>query len=258
MNLRKLIIVLLVALALTAAGIQYSLFALEKVPHVLAPLSTLLGFLIALFHASQRMGWGRAAGMLAATFSVSLTFESLGVATGAIYGPYHYSDKLGFLFLGLVPLIIPAAWFMMTYPSFVIADWIIPAGAAWRRAQVAAIGAAVMTAWDLVMDPIMVRAGHWVWEIQGAYFGIPVHNFLGWWLTTFISFGVFLLLGKPALPWRDDPQFDRFAVILFALIATMHISNAFLGGLGGPALVGLFAIFPWLFFAWTQMKRYMK
>jgi uncharacterized membrane protein len=39
---------------------------------------------------------------------------------------YHYTALLGPKFLGLVPYLIPAAWFMMNYPSFVIAERLIP------------------------------------------------------------------------------------------------------------------------------------
>ncbi|NTW35817.1 MAG: carotenoid biosynthesis protein, partial [Syntrophobacteraceae bacterium] len=42
-----------------------------------------------------------------------------------------------------------------------------------------------MTAWDVMMDPMMVRGQHRVWEADSAYFGIPLQNFWGWWLTTF-------------------------------------------------------------------------
>ena len=80
---------------------------------------------------------------------------------------YHYTDKLGAKFLGLVPYLIPAAWFMMSYPSFIITDRLIPAN--WKRWQrilaVAAVGGLVMTAWDVIMDPIMVAGGHWVWDV---------------------------------------------------------------------------------------------
>jgi uncharacterized membrane protein len=78
-------------------------------------------------------------------------------------------------FLGLVPCIIPIVWFMMSYPSFVIADRLVPSG--WKRWQrllsVAAVGGLVMTAWDLVMDPFMVAGGNWVWDRNEAYFVIP-------------------------------------------------------------------------------------
>jgi hypothetical protein len=138
----------------------------------ITPVTTLAGFTFALLHAGQREGWSGALRLLALVFGVSLLFESVGVATGLIYGAYHYTNRLGPLFLGLVPYLIPVAWFMMSYPSYVIADRLIPAG--WKRWQrilsVAAVGGLVMTAWDLVMDPVMVASGHWVW---GAERGLP-------------------------------------------------------------------------------------
>jgi uncharacterized membrane protein len=76
------------------------------------PLLSLLSFSFALLHGSVRLGWRKALLLLALTFSISLLFESVGVATGWVYGPYHYTDKLGPLFLGLVPYLIPVAWFM--------------------------------------------------------------------------------------------------------------------------------------------------
>jgi hypothetical protein len=47
-----------------------------------------------------------------------------------------------------VPILIPVACFMMSYPSFVIADWLVPAD--WKRGPrllaVAAVGGLAMTA----------------------------------------------------------------------------------------------------------------
>ncbi len=59
----------------------------------LTPVSTLAGFTFALLHAGQREGWTRALRLLALVFAVSLLFESIGVATGLIYGAYHYTNK---------------------------------------------------------------------------------------------------------------------------------------------------------------------
>jgi uncharacterized membrane protein len=41
---------------------------------------------------------------------------------------YHYTDQLGYKFLGLVPLLIPIAWFMLSYPSFIITSRLIQGG----------------------------------------------------------------------------------------------------------------------------------
>jgi uncharacterized membrane protein len=76
---------------------------------LITPVSTLAGFTFAFLHAGQREGWGRGLLLLALVFVVSLLFESVGVATGLVYGPYHYTNELGPLFLGLVPYLIPVA-----------------------------------------------------------------------------------------------------------------------------------------------------
>ena len=114
---------------------------------------------------------------------------------------YHYTDVLGVKFLGLVPYLIPIAWFMMSYPSFVIADRLMPSLLKrWQRIlAVAAVGGLLMTAWDVIMDPIMVVGGNWVWDVKGAYFGIPLQNYWSWWLTIFTTFALDIwMFGKAA------------------------------------------------------------
>lgn len=57
-------------------------------------MTPLVGLAFAFLHAGQREGWPNTVRMLALVFGVSLVFESAGVATGWIYGPYHYTDRL--------------------------------------------------------------------------------------------------------------------------------------------------------------------
>lgn len=209
--------------------------------------NTILAFLFGILHASQRLGWRSTILLAILVFLTGLAFESVGVATGLIYGPYHYSDQLGPKFLGLVPYIIPVAWFMMIYPSFVIAERFIHRGEnGWVNAiWVALTGGVIMTAWDLGMDPLMVKAGHWVWDVQGAYFGVPVQNFWGWWLTTFIALLLFqFFIRRPAGKKVEDIP-DQWVVILYAITGLSTVIVDFIIGLPGPALVGLFAMTPW-------------
>ena len=221
------------------------------------PLLTLLAFSFAILHGSQSLGWKHTLLLLVLTFAISLLFECVGVATGWVYGPYHYTDKLGPKFLGLVPLLIPVAWFMMTYPSYVIAKTLVPAGRnSWTwRLSVAALGAVIMTAWDLALDPMMVSGGHWVWDQPGAYFGIPLQNYWGWWLTSFVTFFLFLSLAhlKPGQSSSQDP-FIPLAILSYAITGLGSLLADLEFGLEGPFLVGIFAILPWVLLGWLRRK----
>src|SRR4030065_135444 len=140
-KLTKLILIVYVLLTIynlvsLYAGMPYQPF--------FTPLLTLLAFTFALQHGSQNLGWKRMLLLLVLTFAISLSFECVGVATGKVYGPYHYTDKLGPKFLGLLPLVIPVAWFMMPYPSYVIANKVVPLlKSTWRWRLVVAGGGAV-------------------------------------------------------------------------------------------------------------------
>jgi uncharacterized membrane protein len=87
---------------------------------------TLILVLFSLTHALYALGWQHTLVFFTTSAVISWAFEQVGVATGAIYGPYHYTDVLG-VKLGHVPLLIPLAWFMMIYPSYVIANLIADA-----------------------------------------------------------------------------------------------------------------------------------
>jgi len=247
----------LIIYALLTTYTLVSLFVGVPYHSFFTPLLTLLAFIFAILHSYQNLGWKKALLLLVLTFAVSLLFECVGVATGWVYGPYHYTNKLGPKFLGLVPLLIPVAWFMMTYPSYVIARYLVPViKNAWMwRLWVAALGTVVMTAWDLAMDPMMVAGGHWVWEQPGAYFGVPLQNFLGWWLTIFITFLLFLFLARiKSEPATTSIVFKPLAVWSYAITGFSSVLADFEFGLDGPALVGIFAMLPWVVISLLQRQ----
>ncbi len=258
MFLRRLTLSILIIYALLTA---YSLLSLLiGIPYhsFFTPLLTLLAFIFAILHSYQNLGWKGALLLLVLTFAVSLLFECVGVATGWVYGAYHYTNKLGAKFLGLVPLLIPLAWFMMTYPSYVIARSIMPAlRNTWLwRLLLAGLGAIIMTAWDLALDPLMVAGGHWVWEVPGAYFGVPLHNFLGWWLTIFVTFWLFLSISR-AKPAAVVPgsAFSSMPMWSYAITGFSSLLADFEFSLDGPALVGIFAMLPWVILGRIQNTR---
>ncbi|HEY0403633.1 MAG TPA: carotenoid biosynthesis protein, partial [Blastococcus sp.] len=94
-----------------------------------------LGAGVSVAHAGLSRG-ARAGLNLALLVAVTaVAFESLGLATGFPYGRYTYSDALGPTLLG-VPFLVPLAWLMIAWPSWVLADRLTRAVRPGRRAVV--------------------------------------------------------------------------------------------------------------------------
>ena len=214
---------------------------------VLMPIATISLFGFSLGHSIWCLGEQRALTLLGVTFGVSLLFESVGVLTGWVYGPYYYTERLGPKLFGLVPVLIPLAWFMMIYPSHVVIERV--AGGAHKRGLartmwLAGLSALAMTAWDLVMDPLMVADSHWVWQIEGDYFGIPLHNYVGWLATTFCVYALYRLAAERLAerPWENSARFEALPVWAYAATWLGFAAVALEMGLGGVALAGFFGM----------------
>ena len=220
------LMLLFVIAAVFYAGIRTGGFTipLQRLPwSVLVPTFATFCFL----HSLVTLGRARALLLLGLCLTISFLFEYVGETTGAIFGPYYYTDLLGWKLFGRIPAIIPFAWYMMFYPSYVITNLLaegnptsVRSGIAWIT-WMSALSALVMTAWDLTMDPIMsfsncqatgescvdeTNVGHpaWVWPGGGEHFGVPLLNYRGWLLTAFIVFMLFRWLETkvPHRPWR--------------------------------------------------------
>lgn len=223
---------------------------------------TLTTMLFSLLHAAALFGWRSALLFFGLSAVVSWLFEEIGVRTGLVYGAYHYTDLLGPK-LGHVPLLIPLAWFMMIYPSYLIANLLVDGDIRPRHATIlhilgrALVAGLVMTAWDLVIDPGMsAPGGAWVWEQGGAYFGVPIQNFFGWLLTTVTVYACYglsqrrmRLSGVSAVPaW-----FGLLPPVVYAMMTLRYIVENE-GGVFG--IVALFAMgLPCLLAFWRAGER---
>ena len=191
------------------------------------------------------------------------------------FGRYKYTDTLG-PGIGGVPLVIIVTWAVIIYSSFMLIDWLLglngtcAARSWWGKAVWAAlISAATATAtvaWDLMVDPMATSrlwvevAGKkpWWWWESGPYLregegwkgkgGVPIGNFVGWWLAPFIIVMVFYLVfqkrnlvsGKlvNAVPWGVY-FYMFFAVVIFVLEM-----NWFEDGYTQVALIAFFTMMP--------------
>jgi putative membrane protein len=173
---------------------------------------------------------------------ISAAAELTGTKTGWPFGGYEYTNFLGWKILGRVPLAIPLSWFYMGFASFVLADTIVAQRSARQRTvRSIVLGAWLLTAWDLVLDPSMaapqLRYVHfWIWHESGPYFGMPLRNLAGWLGTGLL----FVTAGR--LLWNERvaptaPPALPFAVYSINVVWSMVLSVA--AGMWPTALVAI-------------------
>ncbi|HEY0972336.1 MAG TPA: carotenoid biosynthesis protein [Gemmatimonadales bacterium] len=149
---------------------------------VLAPrVQIALAFAALALFLTRRVG-ARWLGAFAALYVLSLSSELAGTTVGLPFGPYHYTDALGGKLFGHVPLLIPVSWFFMAIPSYALALRSQPGRA--RAGLRILVGSLVLLSWDLALDPSMSTVTkYWVWGTEGPYYGMPLLNLAGWYVT---------------------------------------------------------------------------
>ncbi len=152
----------------------------------------------------------------------ALLVESSALTTGFPYGNFTYTNVLGNKVFGLTPWTVAFAYPPILLLSYIAArciirnniepsdDRSIQTAAASRHAakvtkyktvlKVAGLTALVATACDIVLDPAAVRLGFWYWDEPGFFYGVPLINFAGWLLSSFVG-GLILskILGNASL-----------------------------------------------------------
>jgi putative membrane protein len=240
------------------------------------PTCVVLGALAGLLHATGRLSGRKALAMFAAGFSISLAAELTGTFTGYPFGPYSYTTQLGYRIAGLVPFNIPTSWFYMLYCSLTICGRLLrPTGASsgsrqanrekWRWAVVAAF---VLTAWDVSMDPAMVRTTHWLWHLRPAaeqtplarfftgdlFYGMPLTNWLGWlFIGTLVARAMLAVVPPADFARRVSPS--RFPLVLYGVNGILPIAICATHGMAWAAALGAAAMAVPLGLAATKGER---
>ena len=211
------------------------------------------GALAMVIHGHLSYGAKYSTRYLPITALFGLGVEVLGVHTGWPFGTYQYDSSLGAQLFG-VPLVVPFAWVMMVHPALVAA----------RRVAghwVYAYGGALLAAWDLFLDPQMVAAGRWKWEVTGAHVpftpDIPMSNPFGWLFAGLLIIG---LLNK-VLPRERRKNAASLAAVDALLLWTLFagfVGNIFFFDRPGlaffaSAIMGVL-LTPYFFSSWLGNK----
>jgi putative membrane protein len=159
--------------------------------------------------------------------------ENLSIATGFPFGHYYFVELMGPK-LFQVPVLLGLAYIGMSYVSWSVARLIVGKPEApvtgWRIVALPAVASAVMVAWDLAQDPIWATVLHgWVWRDGGAWFGVPVSNYLGWYGTVFTIDLLFALSLRrwPVVKTVAPQPSLRPAVIFYLLCASGNVLQLF-------------------------------
>ena len=197
--------------------------------HAVTWTIVLLGAAVSVTHAGTSRGWRTGVGVLLLVAGTAVVVEAIGLATGFPYGEYRYGDVLGPRLLG-VPFLVPLAWLMMAWPS-----WVLAARLARRPVARVAVAAAVFAAWDVVLDPQMVQAGYWTWAhprpgLPGID-TVPLTNLGGWLLAGLLLMALLeVLVARTA----TAPRIGDAAPLLVLGWMTLGGALAHAGWLGLP------------------------
>jgi uncharacterized membrane protein len=179
----------------------------------------------ALVHGSILYGLRGMAAFTVFCLGVGAVCESLSLRTGFPFGHYYFTSLMGPKFIQL-PVLLVLAYLGIGYCSWMLSLLILKYRnkplTGTRVVAVPFLASLIMLAWDLSMDAIWSTLDHaWIWRDGGSFFGVPISNFFGWFLTSFLFYQAFALYCRanplPQIP--SAPGYWRFPILCYGVCA---------------------------------------
>lgn len=171
---------------------------------------------------------------------LAFTAEHVGTGTGFPFGGYAYTELLGPRLGGRVPWLIPLSWFLMALPAYAIVVRRMRRPGLLRKLMVASL---LLLVWDLALDPAMSwLVAYWTWTEDGWYYGMPMLNLFGWYVT-----GLALMAALHGL--RVDAWVDRVPLREWKLFYGLQLAmplGMLLAAAAWPALLATAAGLAWV------------
>lgn len=166
----------------------------------LGGVQTLLLLIFLGVHGRANYGWKGLGAFVGITALVAFLWEALSIAHGFPFGFYSHSDAFGPKLLG-VPGPVVLGYVFLGYPAWVVAKVLTrnapaPRGLA-DTVLTPIVAALVLTGYDFAYDPIGATVLHlWAFRDPGGYLGVPLSNFVGWFITGWTFFQLFALVER--------------------------------------------------------------
>ncbi|MDD5667341.1 MAG: carotenoid biosynthesis protein [Actinomycetota bacterium] len=286
------IMVALVPLYILSAGVVH-LIALVRheapLNIYLVAIAMLSMLAICVWHSVVVKGTKQAAAFFIICIVIGWFCEFIGHNYGWFFGRYNYTDTLGPA-IGGVPILITLTWSFIVYSAFMLIDWLVGAkgevrartwwGKALWSALVASATATLVCAWDLMVDPMAASgvwrtAGGkdpwWFWINGGPYLkelhgegalgkpGIPIGNFVGWWLAPFFMVLIFMLFfhkrNRVSGTLIDVvPTMVYFYIFFIVVIMALEMNWTY-DGMTQVPLIGFFTMMPVIMVSAVKLVR---
>ncbi|WP_393972173.1 carotenoid biosynthesis protein [Oxyplasma meridianum] len=146
---------------------------------------------------------------------VGSLFELISLNTGIPFGFYRYTNELGPM-VGQLPIFIPLLWASLSFYCYIGGKkFLMPF---------------LMVFLDLSFDP-RYSGRLWIWISKTQYFGDPVTNFLGWFVTAAVISIIVSIVVK------TDNRLDEKAMIFVYLFGLDNCISDVYSKLYVPAMV---------------------
>jgi uncharacterized membrane protein len=233
-------------------------------------------FAVYLFAAVTRMGWRRTALFTIVAYGVAFAAEFSSTRNGIPFGMYHYIDvtRDRELWISNVPF-----WDSLSFTFLCYLGWrlgmllhapllvlpgdvqVVETRATATSWHVCLSGALLMTWLDVVIDPLTVHGERWFlgrmyyYPEGGIYFGVPLSNFVGWFVVGIVTIRLFQMWEA-----RRGPHHDRrgaryvqysamvepvvyIGILVFNLALTFWIGEELLGVVGVVIYLPIIGLF---------------
>ena len=220
----------------------------------------------------------------ALTYFAGFACEYSSVHNGFPFGLYHYvqSTRRQEIWVFGVPFFDSISYTFLAFASYTVAlllcspldrrGWDLRVLDTWRirrSIRVWLMAALFMVMIDMVIDPLSVLGERWFlgrifwYDPPGSYFGVPISNYLGWYVVAAISVAIFQLLdsrlnrarGKPFGVLTRLPSRALLGPMLYVGIVAFGITMLFVVHAPEIAWAGVFIFLPFLVMALNSVTR---
>ncbi|MDD1779116.1 MAG: carotenoid biosynthesis protein [Candidatus Helarchaeota archaeon] len=178
---------------------------------IVMDIGSVIVALIVFNHSYHKYGLWRSLLFFSGSFIFTGLEEAMWILSGrfGLVFPSYFFTRGGLWFFE-VPFYTCIGWFVVAYSCVFLAEKILPNRSIWLHA---ALGAFLAMDLDLWTDPVMVNlnlasaipadSGMWVWSMTNTLtiFGIPLMNFLGWFLVIFLFAILWKIVPKQQERW---------------------------------------------------------